>query len=126
MQFGREQPRYACERRLGGSAAGLHACNIRSLDGLNDRLMAAILWISASLPLAAVNLGDYKPLRLLGLGRYACAPALFLGEPDSRIGNVAAVLPVPVPQDSVMAIEQVCVWGGACAHLSPRGAGVDD
>ena len=43
----------------------------------------------------------FVPLRVAGFGRYGGYPALFLSAPDA-----ASVLPVPVPLDSVMAIEQ--------------------
>ena len=55
-----------------------------------------------------VDLSTFVRLRLTGLGRYQSAPALFLAE--SR-GGGGLVLPVPVPFDSEMAIEQA---------LSPR------
>jgi hypothetical protein len=55
---------------------------------------------------APVDVGKFVRLQLAGLGRYQSAPALFLEE--ERGG---AVLPVPVPSDSVLAIEQALAPG---------------
>ncbi len=57
----------------------------------------------AALPVLtlALNLDAFVPLRLVGLGRYASAPAIFLEE--ERGGEV---LPVPIPGEAVMAVEQ--------------------
>ena len=48
-----------------------------------------------------LSLDSFVPLRVVGLGRYASAPAIFLEE--ERGGDV---LPVPIPGDAVMAVEQ--------------------
>ena len=67
--------------------------------------MAALCTAIATLAAAApVDLSTFVRLRLTGLGRYQSAPALFLAE--NRGGGSGLVLPVPVPFDSEMAIEQ--------------------
>ena len=55
----------------------------------------------AVVPVTGLNLGNFVSLRVAGLGRYASAPAIFLEE--ERGGDV---LPVPIPGDAVMAVEQ--------------------
>ena len=69
-------------------------------------LTAIVATLAAAAP---VDLSTFVRLRLTGLGRYQSAPALFLAE--NRGGGSGLVLPVPVPFDSEMAIEQA---------LSPR------
>ena len=66
--------------------------------------MAALCTAIATLAAAPVDLSTFVRLRLTGLGRYQSAPALFLAE--NRGGGSGLVLPVPVPFDSEMAIEQ--------------------
>ena len=55
----------------------------------------------ACVPVTGLSLDSFVPLRVVGLGRYASAPAIFLEE--ERGGDV---LPVPIPGDAVMAVEQ--------------------
>lgn len=66
--------------------------------------LALPLAILLAVPLASpakLDLANFATLRCIGLGRWRCAPALFLAE-DFGGGPV---LPVPVPQDAVMAVE---------------------
>ena len=49
-----------------------------------------------------LSLSGFVPLELVGFGRFDSTPALFLSD-DATAGRV---LPVPVPLDAVMAIEQ--------------------
>ena len=46
-----------------------------------------------------LSLSGFVPLELVGFGRFDSTPALFLSDD-------ATALPVPVPLDAVMAIEQ--------------------
>ena len=55
----------------------------------------------AVVSVTGLNLDAFVSLRVVGLGRYASAPAIFLEE--ERGGDV---LPVPIPGDAVMAVEQ--------------------
>ena len=55
----------------------------------------------AVVPVTGLSLDSFVPLRVVGLGRYASAPAIFLEEEQG-----GDVLPVPIPGDAVMAVEQ--------------------
>ena len=57
-----------------------------------------------------VDLAGYVRLKVTGFGRYASAPAFFLSE-SGVPSDGGDVLPVPMPLDSVMAIEQVVAPG---------------
>ena len=57
--------------------------------------------LAVTVPVTGLSLDSFVPLRVVGLGRYASAPAIFLEE--ERGGDV---LPVPIPGDAVMAVEQ--------------------
>jgi len=61
--------------------------------------------VASTAAAATLSLSSCVPLEIVGFGRCGASPALFLSdEPASTIG--ARVLPVPVPAEAVMAVEQ--------------------
>ena len=75
------------------------ACGAAALH--HTRIAVILAIVASTQAKQVVNLANYVPLTVCGLGRYASAPALFLEE--SRGGRV---LPVPIPSEAVMATEQ--------------------
>jgi len=67
-----------------------------------DKMAVAMLLATTALPPALTGL---IPLRIVGLGRYAASPAIFLADGDDPT-SVGRVLPVPVPLDAVVGLEQ--------------------
>ena len=77
----------------------LMSCGMRSLN--RARIVVLLAMIASTQAKQVVNLANYVPLQLCGLGRYSTSPALFLEE--TRGGSV---LPIPIPGEAVMATEQ--------------------
>ena len=77
----------------------LMSCGMTSLN--HARIVVLLAMIASTQAKQVVNLANYVPLQLCGLGRYSAAPALFLEE--TRGGSV---LPIPIPGEAVMATEQ--------------------
>lgn len=71
---------------------------------MRSALLCSVLSAAASAPLPSA-LSGLVPLRVVGLGRYAGAPAVFLSD-GAEAASPAVVLPVPVPLDAVMGLEQ--------------------
>jgi hypothetical protein len=64
-------------------------------------LLLAGCWPGAD----SVRLEGFLRLTLAGFGRYESAPALYLQQPSSEPAP-GRVLPVPIPAEAVMAVEQ--------------------
>lgn len=66
------------------------------------RTLALLLAVCSPASADPVRLDGFLRLTLAGFGRYESAPALFLQQPSSP----GLVLPVPIPAEAVMAVEQ--------------------
>ena len=69
-------------------------------------MQAVLFTLAAAGSVSKIDLSKFIPLVSLGLGRYSAAPALFLAEPTGPAERPTRVMPVPVPLEAVMAIEQ--------------------
>ena len=75
-----------------------------AIDEMLPFSAGAATLLAATAAAAPVDLARFVPAIVVGLGRYGSSPALFLQDAAER--GVGDVLPVPVPSDAVVAIEQ--------------------